>query len=184
MNNSEIFFGELQLIKCEPLANAVKRILDELVPEYFYDVSASSTGKYHPWYSLGYGGLVRHTKAAVKIAYDLLQLEQYQHLDSDAIIAALILHDTFKRGKTCGPYTIAEHPMVAANEILQWANDNLPVELLGCFNVICDLIMTHSGQWNTVFDQPILPKPVTQDEKFVHLCDYLASRKYIIVEVN
>ena len=184
MNNSEIFFGELQLIKSDSLRAAVRRILDELVPQYFYVVSASSTGKYHPWYSLGYGGLVRHTKAAVKIAYDLLQLEQYQHLDSDAIISALILHDTFKHGKQCEQYTVAEHPLVAANEIMRWAKENLPVELQGCFNVICSLIESHMGQWNEVAHKPILPKPITQDQKFVHLCDYLASRKYIIVEVN
>lgn len=184
MNNSEIFFGELQLIRKADLANAVRRILDELVPEYFYVVSASSTGKYHPWYSLGYGGLVRHTKAAVKIAYDLLQLEQYRHLHADTIIAALILHDTFKHGKVCGQYTVAEHPLVAAEEIHKWANDNLPTELLGDFNIICDLISSHMGQWNEVMHKPVMPKPVTQDQKLVHLCDYLASRKYIIVEVN
>lgn len=184
MNNSEIFYGELKLIRNTNLSLAVKRILDEVVPEYFYIVASSSTGKYHPWYALGYGGLVRHTKAAVKIAYDLLQLEQYQHLDSDAVISALILHDTFKRGKTCGQYTVSEHPLIASDEIMKWAKAVLPVEMHGCFEVICSLIASHSGQWNEVMHKPMLPKPVTQEQKFVHLCDYLASRRYIIVEVE
>lgn len=184
MNKSEIFYGEIQLIHNKAVADAVKRILDEIVPEYFYIVSASSTGKYHPWYALGYGGLVRHTKAAVKIAYDLLQIEQYVDLDSDAIIAALILHDTFKHGKVCNKFVVAEHPLVASNEIMSWVNNNLPDELHPRFAKICELIKSHMGQWNEVLHTPIMPKPVTQEQKFVHLCDYLASRKYIIVEVN
>lgn len=184
MRNSEIFYGELQLIKNKRLAEYVRRILDELVPDYFYIISASSTGKYHPWYSLGYGGLVRHTKAAVKIAYDLLQLEQYQHLNADGIIAALILHDTFKHGKNTAEYTVVEHPIIAACEIANWAEYNVDIETRGEFNLICDYIKSHMGQWNTFNRQEVLPKPVTQEQKFVHLCDYLASRKYIIVEVS
>ena len=34
-------------------------LLDNL-PEYIWHVGASSTGKYHPAYSLGEGGLMRH----------------------------------------------------------------------------------------------------------------------------
>lgn len=183
MKNSEIFFGEVQLLKNKRLANAVTRILDEIVPDYFYIVSASSTGKYHPWYSLGYGGLVRHTKAAVKIAYDLLQLEQNKDLPADYILAALILHDTFKHGKIMDKYTVEEHPIVAAAEIQQWANENLEDEMKQAFVTfggICDLISSHMGQWNSGF----MPTPETAAQKFVHMCDYLASRKYIIVEVN
>lgn len=184
MNHSEIFYGELQLIQDKTLAADVQRILNKLVPPYFYILAASSTGKYHPWYSLGYGGLVRHTKAAVRIAYDLLQIEQYKHLNSDAIIAALILHDTFKHGIDCGPYTVANHPLVAAHEIITWVEKNLPEEQWPKFREICDLIASHMGQWNMVNNQPLLPKPKTEAEKFVHLCDYLASRKYIVVEVQ
>ena len=46
-------------------------LIDSL-PDYFFEVAAASTGKYHPKYAQGEGGLVRHTKAAVKIAYELL----------------------------------------------------------------------------------------------------------------
>ena len=45
------------------------KILIGLLPDYFFRVAASSTGKYHPAFSLGEGGLLRHTKAAVRIAY-------------------------------------------------------------------------------------------------------------------
>ena len=185
MKNSEIFYGELQLIKDPELSDAVKKILDEVVPDYFYIVSASSTGKYHPWYSLGYGGLVRHTKAAVRIAYDLLQLAQYKHLNSDEIIAALILHDTFKHGVPMANFTVKEHPLIAASNIGAWiSRTDLSEEVRGHFARICVLIKSHMGQWNELSNGDVLPIPITESQRFVHMCDYLASRKYIIVEVS
>lgn len=34
------------------------------------------------------------------------------------------------------------------------------------------------GQWNVnLYSKTILPKPKTATQKFVNLCDYLASRK-------
>lgn len=184
MNNSEIFYGELQLIKDQQLALATKDILDKLVPEYFYKVSASSTGKYHPWYSLGYGGLVRHTKAAVKIANDLLHLDMYKDLPADEIIVALLLHDTFKHGKLCETHTVTEHPLVASCEITAYAQRTFIAPIQEKLNTIVELIESHMGQWCTVENKQILPIPDTPEKQFVHLCDYLASRRYIIVEVN
>ena len=45
------------------------------VPDYFARIPASATGKYHPNYALGYGGLVRHTLVAAAAAYDISRLE-------------------------------------------------------------------------------------------------------------
>ena len=188
---SEIFSEELNLIKDKALADSVRLILDEVVPEYFFRIPASSSGKYHPWYSLGYGGLVRHTKAAVKIAADLLGLEQNLSLDADAIIAALILHDTFKQGKEESGHTINDHPREAKRTIAEWVIHSLPADQQRPFSKICSLIASHMGEWNEYqrndTDPPTtyyLPKPQTEEEKFVHMCDYLASRKYLIVEVQ
>ena len=49
------------------------QMLVEGLPSYIWEVGASSTGKYHPAFSLGEGGLLRHTKVAVKIAKVLLE---------------------------------------------------------------------------------------------------------------
>lgn len=36
------------------------------------------------------------------------------------------------------------------------------------------------GQWNTArYSKVELPKPKNKYQKFVHLCDYLASRKFL-----
>lgn len=40
-------------------------LLDDM-PDYIWCVGASSTGKYHPVYSLGEGGLMRHQIAVVR----------------------------------------------------------------------------------------------------------------------
>ena len=68
MDRIEIFKKELSLIKDNSIRKFVEDFLNQ-VPEYFFNVAASSTGKYHPDYALGEGGLIRHTKAATRIGY-------------------------------------------------------------------------------------------------------------------
>ena len=49
--------------------NDIKEFAVELLntlPDYVWHVGASSTGKYHPEYSLGDGGLMRHQVAVVR----------------------------------------------------------------------------------------------------------------------
>ena len=53
MKKSEHFSRELELIVNEDLRMAVKSYLDEYVPDYFFEIGASSTGKYHPKFSQG-----------------------------------------------------------------------------------------------------------------------------------
>ena len=67
----EVLNRELNYIKDERIRKSCEIILD-LLPDYFFSIPASSTGKYHPEFSLGERGLIRHVKAAVKIAKDLL----------------------------------------------------------------------------------------------------------------
>ena len=71
MNKEEMFLDELELISDEELSESLLKII-ELLPEYWFKEAASSTGKYHPEYALGDGGLLRHSKAAMRIGYELL----------------------------------------------------------------------------------------------------------------
>ena len=77
-------------------------------------VPASSSGKYHPSYALGDGGLVRHTKAAMAVAHELFNLEMFQkqfsETEQDLILLSLILHDGKKQGGGNGKHTVFEHP--------------------------------------------------------------------------
>lgn len=191
MDKSQVFQEELSWIVSDDIRIFTERAVNQL-PDYFFRVAASSTGKYHPEYALGPGGLVRHTKAAVKIAKELLNLEmygRYSQVEKDLIIAALILHDGWKHGQekceeiTEKSYTVAEHPVLCAD----WAmrlneeHDCLDEEEMA---VLHGAIASHMGQWNTDYrsKKAILPKPVTAIQKFVHQCDYLASRRWLIID--
>lgn len=177
--NKNILDPEINLIQDGKKGRIVKDLIGKL-PDYFFEVAASSTGKYHPKYALGEGGLIRHTKAAVKIAESLLELEMFSGLleIKDDIIAALILHDGLKHGYEGGQYNVAEHPNIMANFIVN--------ELQGSDFAysIAELIETHMGQWNTDWKtkEEILKKPSSKPQAFVHLCDYLASRRFLEVD--
>ena len=170
-------------IKSYVLQDFARFCLDR-VPDYFWSVPASSTGKYHPEYALGEGGLFRHTRAALYYANEMLKLEMFSSLDnySDLIYFALIFHDCKKLGEN-SKYTLHQHPLLAVQFIKDCAKQyeqlhqgfrNYYKEM----NIIYDLIASHMGQWNTSRYVNIeLPKPKTQLQNFVHLCDYLASRK-------
>lgn len=194
MNKVETFENEIGLIE-DCILNDFAQYCIEQVPDYFFIMPASTTGKFHPAYSLGEGGLVRHTKAAVKIANDLLNLEQNKELAEyrDEIIFVLIFHDSIKKGNANSKYTVTEHPILAADFIEDCMKDyNLVMDagealsFIDSVKRIQRLIKSHMGQWNSDYrtKKEILPKPSSEDEKFVHICDYLASRKYLTCEVE
>lgn len=159
--------------------------LISLLPEYFFRIPASSTCKYHPEFSLGTSGLVRHVKAATKIAYDLLKLEmfrdKYTEEERDLLIFSIIFHDGLKLGLTENKYTAFDHPLLMANYII---NNKDKLKLTDRqLNIITSSIASHMGEWNVDCNgNEVLPKPKTKYQKFVHMCDYLASRKYLNIK--
>lgn len=195
MNKLYYFNNEINLIKDERIQNFLKgAILD--IPEYFFEAPASSSGKHHPRFALGKGGLLRHTKAAVQIAKDLLSLEKYSCLtdnEKDLIVCALVLHDTRKSGDNCDKVVLASgeqgeiyesktlplHPKLAALAICSnKENFSKLSREEGAF--LLNGITSHMGQWNTTKEgKVILPKPNNLSRELIHICDYLASRKAI-----
>lgn len=179
------FSLELSYINDCPIRTFVTKALS-LLPDYFWEAAASSTGKYHPAYALGAGGLVRHTKAAVGFAHWIFELEQSQNDftqdERDLIIAALILHDGWKHGNGNSQYTTFEHPALCADWVMRCH------ELDGVISSefrerISMNICSHMGQWNTSSrSKVVLAKPSDKCQKITHLCDYLASRKNLIFE--
>lgn len=171
MYDISIFETELNSIRNVSIRETVRDLLGK-VPAYFWTVPASSSGKYHPAYALGDGGLVRHTKAAVKFCNNLAVIKGFTNIENDLAVAALILHDTLKQGNGEGQHTVFDHPILAANFVRQ----NAPKAFA---TLVAPLIETHMGQWTTSKYAPgiVLRKPSSELEKFVHECDYLASRK-------
>lgn len=169
------------------------------IPDYFFEAPASSSGKHHPAYALGKGGLLRHTKAAVLVLEQLLRLEKYADFtedEKDLLIVAVVLHDSRKSGDNCDKIVLANgengeiyesktlplHPKLAAKAIVQ-NKDNFSklTKAEGVF--LLTSMITHMGQWNKDGEgNVILPKPKTLNQEIVHLSDFIASRK--ILEVN
>lgn len=182
----EVFKEETSYIKDENYKNNLNILLD-LVPDYFYEVPASSTGKYHPMYAVGKGGLVRHTKAAVKIAKEVLSLEcmneHFTDKEKDLLLIALILHDSFKLGFPKEEYTRFDHPLLAGKFIKE--NQDKTTFNDKEIKFLVNAIATHMGEWNkSSYSEIVLPKPKTKFQIFIHICDYLASRKFINIEFD
>ena len=184
---TDTFDIEINLIKNDNLRELSGLLLEE-TPDYMFKVASSSTGKYHPSYSNCEGGLIKHIKAGVRIAHDLLKLEMYSTiaLYHDYILIALLLHDALKYGEVNekgehSEYTLSNHAVLSSNWLLSLLQkfEFKPYEKE--IKYIAYLISTHMGQWNTDTHTGVVfaPKPQTQEQMFVHLCDYLASRKFL-----
>lgn len=187
MNRIEIFEKELKYIKHDIIKYFTIDAINFL-PDYFFKIPASSTGKYHPNYALGEGGLIRHTKAAVNIAYCMFSnttiTSNFTDIQKDYIISALILHDGLKKGFPEQEFVIDNHAIA----ICDYLQDKFKVGF-DIYNPIIEsvfpLIKSHMGQWNTTRNGIIhSPLPNSGSARFVHMCDYLASKKFIEINFN
>lgn len=183
MDREEMFLDELDYIKDEELQEALLNIIN-LLPEYFFHEAASSTGKYHPEYALGEGGLVRHSKAAMRIGYELLNDpsigDKYTAHEKDLMLMSLLVHDGLKRGLNEEKYTRFDHPIIMGKYIID-KKDEIGISSEDA-EFMNDVIKTHMGPWTTDYNgEEVLEKPKTKYQTFVHMCDYLASRKCLLV---
>lgn len=182
MNKVEVFKNELNYIINRDIRNSLELMIEQ-IPDYFFTIEASSTGKYHPDYALGIGGLVRHTKAAVRMAHELYGIYRFAEHTKDLMIMALVLHDSVKKGEVESKYTLFDHPLVAC-AFLKKHKDNLKMTEED-INFVCECISSHMGRFNTSnYSDIVLPIPKTPEQKFVHMCDYLASRKVIKIKFD
>lgn len=186
MNKSDLFKDELNYLKNEDIKKSAMELIN-LLPDYFFHEAASSTGKYHPKYALGEAGLLRHTKAACYIAHELLNDpaigEKYTSREKDLMIVGLIMHDGLKRGLKEETYTRFDHPLLAANFVYDNREKVGISEEEALF--LKEVISTHMGPWTKDYNgNEVLPYPKTKYQNFVHMCDYLASRKVINVKFD
>ena len=179
-----VFNVELERIKNQDVRRSTEIILD-MLPDYFYEIPASSTGKYHPDFSLGEGGLVRHVKVGMRILEEIFRDKSFGTYDDytkDLMRMSLLLHDGFKSGIENSGHTCYDHPILMSNFIF----DNKDKLLISEEDIkfVSRLISTHmGGPWGT--DKPgkdVLPVPETMEELIIHLCDYMSSRRFIDVD--
>jgi hypothetical protein len=186
MTNEEkiaLFEKEIAYMEIENIKDFFKKAIT-LVPDYFFEVPAASSGKFHSVLECGFGGLVYHTRSVAKIANYLVNLQQYKsklnEVEKDCVICAALLHDCLKHdweNKT--GFSVHQHPVLAAEFV---KNDN---RLNGIANdeiraMISDAVASHSGEWTTSKrSKVVLPSPQTLVQELVHLSDYIASRSDI-----
>lgn len=185
MEKQDYFAKEYDYIKDSKKREDLKYLVSNL-PDYFFKIPASSTGKYHPAFASTEHGLVKHTKVAVRIAKELLDnpgLNNFKDNEKDIIIMALVLHDGFKCGKIKEKYTRFDHPLLASSFIDEHRDKlSLSDEEI---DLIKRVISSHMGIWNRDFnDLEVLPKPKDKYERFVHLCDYLSSKKFMNIQFD
>ena len=154
------------------------------IPDYFWVVPASSTGKYHPNYALGEGGLYRHTMAAYDLLLHICKVSDFTDEEVDLMCIAILMHDTRKSGSQTeyemDPHTKFEHPLLAAEQVRLLKGGRHNDESL---EFIAHCIESHMGQWNTSkYSEIKLPLPTDKYQNAVHLADYLASRKEIEIK--
>lgn len=180
MNSSErieLFQRELSYILDPNVKEFTKMLLEE-ADEYFFTVPASSSGKYHPDFARGNGGLVRHTKAVAYFLNELLrpsiEFETISRHEADLLICAAIAHDIKKQGNGSEGHTVKEHPYLAAEFAKRIWNEH-GKKLISDDDVdfIYAAIHSHMGPWSE-------PKPKTKAQMLVFYADYIASRKEIV----
>ena len=184
MNKIDVFNKEYTYIKNNKYRENLKKLVD-MLPDYFFEVAASSTGKYHPEFTLGDGGLVRHSKAVVRIGVELLNnnsiFTTFKPKEKDLMLCALLVHDGLKHGLEYSKYTVFDHPIQMSKFLkdnkdkFTWTDNEI--------NFMCNVIETHMGEWTKDYKgNEVLKKPTDKYQKFVHMCDYLASRKFLNIK--
>lgn len=185
---SKIFDSILNTIENEDIRCFAEQCIGT-IPDYFWEVGASSTGKYHPQYALGELGLARHTCALIRFLNHILNVEcfgaKFTSREKDLMRVAGMMHDTRKSGDDeayrKNKYTKFDHPLLAANEV-RTVVGFIPDEEL---EMVANMIESHMGAWNTdKRSSVVLPLPENRYQKMIHLADYLASRKDIEVLFN
>ena len=93
---------------------------------------------------------------------------------------SLLIHDGLKLGDPQERYTRFDHPILMANLLNEKYNEfdlsKEDAKFMG------EVIKTHMGPWTTDYNgNEVLEKPKTKYQNFVHMCDFLASRKCLLV---
>lgn len=175
----DFFKPVLDKIKNEAIRNFTRYCLEN-APIYFWSKPSSSSGKYHGGQNNGDGGLVRHSLTTAMFGLEFARMEKLSPDETDAVIAAAILHDLCKYGMPGGPHTTPDHCYTSAKYVNGLAGKfGAEVPLL---KEILGGIAWHNGQWTKRTNGQTVkgyPEEYSKIEKIVHTADYAASRSFV-----
>lgn len=137
--------------------------------KYWHRPSAQTPG-HHPDDEHAEWGNLLHVKRTVRIVFDLAETAGTPPIIRDLLISGMLIHDIGKYGingdnEKIGP----EHPFLVKYMITSLHDFELFDEVIG-------IVESHMGRWG---DRP----PQTGLEILGHCADYLASRRYMNIEV-
>lgn len=177
------FKRQIDSIKDDFLRQFTKDYLDKFAPDYFYQIPASSTGKYHPDYTHGNQGLIRHTKTAVNVADILARDMNLSQLDKDTVKSALLIHDTWKAGTKpdAGRHTVDEHPALVRAAIPKDYLASLTGEQTKKLEQVLRAVESHMGEYRGEASN-VLPLPETTIDRLVHTADAISADPQVIAK--
>lgn len=167
----KVFETELNLIANNEIRTLVVEVL-QLAPAYFWEVPSSTSGKHHPPDENTPGGRVLHTKRAVYIAYQLATMENLSELETDLLLAAMVIHDIYCQGPDDipSPKMDREHPVLVRGKTAHLAGAPY-------YDDVISIVEAHMGCWG----------PVIPESKLQHLAstaDYISSRREVRIDVR
>jgi 23S rRNA maturation-related 3'-5' exoribonuclease YhaM len=166
---------ELALIQ-DPQIRKLTGLCIDNFPEKFWLLGASSTNRYHPKSSSGMGGLVRHTREVFWIANTIIESRMWPNVNNDVVLAACLLHDGWKYGSLSN-YTIKNHATIAAESIADIAaiSGIFEAKIPDWYFLLLSCVQSHNGRFTKEWEG----RAYTDEQKLVHVADYIASRKFL-----
>lgn len=150
------------------------------IPDYIMTMPSSTSGKYHNATQCQEHGQLYHIFMFQSILEHLLRLKgNKKRFDTpeerDVMRCVPAFHDAIKCGTGGSQYTVQDHPLLAAQWVLNTkVEHDLPTEYK---NMIADMCEAHSGEWNKDRSgKVIMSEPRNPREFLIHECDILASR--------
>ena len=183
MNKIKYFKKEISYIKDESKRRDIE-VLINLLPDYFFNIAMGIDENKYPKYGLTNNGMVKYTKVCVRLAIDMFDtVNNFSDNEKDLIIMAILMHDGLINGKIDSGNTKIEHPLLVSELIMKNAS-KLEMDI-DDVRKMCMMIESHMGKWNkSKYCKIELPLPMNELQRFVHRCDYLASRNYLNVRFN
>lgn len=181
MDKVKVFEGLLNKFETDEIRDYCADMIKE-IPDYIFTIPSSTSFKYHNKTQCQPHGQIFHILMFAEVMNYVLGLEYVKEKTNerqrDCLRCTPIFHDAIKCGLNSSQYTVHEHPMFAGEWVRNTSVEHdVDADTKAYIARLCE---SHSGEWtSTKRSKTVLPKPENDEQFFVHMCDYLASRSNI-----
>lgn len=178
MDKVKVFEGLLNKFETDEIRDYCADMIKE-IPDYIFTIPSSTSFKYHNKTQCQPHGQIFHILMFAEVMNYVLGLEYVKEKTNerqrDCLRCTPIFHDAIKCGLNSSQYTVHEHPMLAGEWVRNTSVEHdVDADTKAYIARLCE---SHSGEWtSTKRSKTVLPKPENDEQFFVHMCDYLASR--------